>query len=139
MLRDLVAHNGQISISVDDTVLKQRAEFLVEIGYATLDPITMTVVRLRVTHLGRTAKVLADFGICSPDFCAIEPQLSEADGTWRIKVSTVGKPPITVDVAAAAEMVVLLQDAGAIDVARHFRAEVERTRRYMDGRLRVGL
>ena len=64
LLRDLVANNGQISISVDDIALKRRAEFLVEIGYATLDPITMTVVRLRVTHLGRIAKVLADFGIC---------------------------------------------------------------------------
>jgi hypothetical protein len=62
---------------------------------------------------------------------------SEADGTWRIKVSTVGKLPNTVEVATATEIVVRLPDAGAIGVARRFRAEVGRTRRYMDGRLGV--
>jgi hypothetical protein len=52
---------------------------------------------------------------------------------WRIKVSTVCKPPILIDAAAADELVGLLQGAGANDIARRFQAEVERTRRYMDG------
>jgi hypothetical protein len=137
LLCDLVAHNGQVRMPVDNGAAKQCARHLVGLGCATIVPISETFLALEITPLGHMAKVLADFGIWSPDCCAIEPQPSEADGTWRIKVSTVGKPPSLIDVAAAAELVGLLEMVGATDIGRRFQTEVERARRYMDGRLRV--
>ena len=39
------------------------------------------------------------------------------------------------DIASSIELVTRLTEVGAIDIAGRFQAEVERTRRYMQGRL----
>jgi hypothetical protein len=46
-------------------------------------------------------------------------------------VSTVGSSPILLEVTKANELVGQLIEVGAIDMARRFQAETERTRRYM--------
>jgi hypothetical protein len=64
-----------------DQAIRRQARNLVELGYVT------------------------DFGIWSPDFCAIEPQPSEPDDKWVIKVSSLGGPPTLIDVADATKLV----------------------------------
>jgi len=79
--------------------------------------------------------LLADFGIWSPDFCAIEPQQSQTAEGWVIKVSIVGRAPILIEVSCAKELVRRLTEMEAIPIASRFQAEIERTHRYVRGRL----
>ena len=83
---------------------KRQARHLVELGYATTVPINVQSFALEITQQGCVAKVLADFGIWSPDFCAIEPQPSEMDDQWVIKVSTVNRSPVLIDIANAIQL-----------------------------------
>ena len=128
LLCALVVHEGRIRIPIDDGT-KRQARHLVELGYATTVPINVQSFALEITQQGYVAKVLADFGIWSPDFCAIEPQPSEMDDQWVIKT------PVLMDIANAIELVTRLVEVGAIGIAHRFQAEIERTRRYMNGRL----
>jgi hypothetical protein len=114
---------------------KGRARRLVELGFAMIIPVNVTTLTIEITERGRTAKVLADFGIWNPDFCAIEPQPSELNGQWVIKVSTVSGAPVLLDIADAGALVARLTDVGATGIARQFQAEIERAQRYMMGRL----
>lgn len=132
LLRHLVVHEGRIRIPADDA-MKGPAKHLVELGYATTVPISVQSFLLEITQRGRVAKVLADFGVWNPDFCAIEPLRFGTDDEWVIKVSTVGKSPTLMDIAKATALVSRLTDVGAMDIARRFQAEIERTRRYMNG------
>jgi hypothetical protein len=134
ILHDLVADEGHIPIPADEAIRRQ-ARNLVELGYVTIVPTGGTSLAIEITERGRTAKVLADFGIWSPDFCAIEPQPSEPDDKWVIKVSSLGGPPTLIDVADATKLVRRLMEVGEIEIARRFQVEIERTRRYMNGRL----
>jgi hypothetical protein len=70
-----------------------------KLGYATIVPNIETTLVVDITKPGRTAKVLADFRIWSPDFCAIEPQPSEVRDQWVIEVSSVWMPPTLMDIA----------------------------------------
>ena len=114
---------------------KRQARHLVELGYATTVPINVQSFALEITQQRYVAKALADFGIWRPDFCAIEPQPSEMDDQWVIKVSTVNRSPVLMDIANAIELVTRLVEVGAIGIAYRFQAEIERTRCYMNGRL----
>lgn len=134
LLCALVVHEGRIRIPIDDGT-KRQARHLVELGYATTVPINVQSFALEITQQGYVAKVLADFGIWSPDFCAIEPQPSEMNDQWVIKISTVNRSPVLMDIANAIELVTRLVEVGAIGIAHRFQAEIERTRRYMNGRL----
>jgi hypothetical protein len=133
VLCDMVANNGQIQIASEAG--KRRARRLVGRGYAKIVPISAASLAIEITERGRIAKVLADFGIWNPDFCAIEPQPSEIDDQWVIKVSTVGRSPVLLDIANAIELVTRLIDVGAFEIAGRFQTEIERTRRYMMGGL----
>jgi hypothetical protein len=79
--------------------------------------------------------VLADFGVWNPDFYAIEPQPSEMNGKWMLKLSTVSGA-VCLDTKDASGLVAQLMDVGATHIARQFHAEIERTRRYREGLLR---
>jgi hypothetical protein len=133
VLCDVFANDGPIQIASEAG--KRRARRLVERGYARIVPVSAASLAIEITERGRIAKVLADFGIWSPDFCAIEPQLSEMNDQWVIKVSTVTRSPIVMDIANAVELVTRLIDVGAFEIAGRFQTEIERTRRYMTGRL----
>jgi hypothetical protein len=52
-----------------------------------------------------------------------------------IKVSTVGRSPVLLDIANAIELVTRLIDVGAFEIAGRFQTEIERARRYMVGGL----
>jgi len=133
VLSDMVANGGRAQmISEAD---KDRARRLVALDYATIVPVNVTALTIEITGRGRTAKVLADFGIWNPDFCAIEPQPSEMNGRWVIKVSTVSGSPVLLEIADATALVERLIEVGATLIARQFEAEVERARRYVSGRL----
>ena len=134
ILHDLVADEGHIPMPADEAIRRQ-ARNLVELGYVTIVPTGGTSLAIEITERGRTAKVLADFGIWSPDFCAIEPQPSEMDDQWVIKVSTVNRSPVLMNIANAIELITRLVEVGAISIAHRFQAEIERTRRYTEGRL----
>jgi hypothetical protein len=67
LLCALVVHEGRIRIPIDDGT-KTQARHLVEPGYATTVPINVQSFALEITQQGYVAKVLADFGIWSPDF-----------------------------------------------------------------------
>ena len=99
---------------------KQEARRLVEIGYAIFVPLSVSNVTVEITDRGRAAKVLADFGMRNPDFCAIEPQFSRLSGQWVIKVSTVSGPAAQLEIADCYELVGRLMKVGAIDIARQF-------------------
>jgi hypothetical protein len=132
-LCDMVANDGRIRVI--STAGKKNAKQLIELGYARIVPIDVMSLAIEITERGRVAKVLADFGIWSPDFCAIEPQPSEIDDQWVIKVSTVSRSPVLIDVTNAIELVTRLTEVGGIHIARQFQTEIERTRRYMTGLL----
>ena len=68
LLCALVVHEGRIRIPIDDGT-KRQARHRVELGYATTVPINVQSFALEITQQGYVAKVLADFGIWSPDFC----------------------------------------------------------------------
>jgi hypothetical protein len=76
LLSVLVAHEGQIRVSALDEARRQ-ATHLAGLGYATIIPTSVQSFAVRITAQGQVAKVLADFGSRSPDFCAIEPQPSQ--------------------------------------------------------------
>jgi hypothetical protein len=133
ILSDMVANGGRIQMASETA--KGRARRLVELGFATIIPVNVTTLTIEITERGRAAKVLADFGIWNPDFCAIEPQPSELDGQWVIKVSTVSGAPVLLAITDATALVLGLTDVGATDIARQFHAEIERAQRYMMGRL----
>jgi hypothetical protein len=135
VLSDMVANGGRAQMASETA--KGRARRLVELGFATIIPVNVTTLTIEITERGRTAKVLADFGIWNPDFCAIEPQPSETNGQWVIKVSTVNGAPVLLDIADAIALVARLTDVGATDIARQFQAEIERAQRYVMGRLGV--
>jgi hypothetical protein len=137
VLTDMVANGGRVQMASETA--KGRARRLVELGFATIIPVNVTTLTIEITERGRIAKVLADFGIWNPDFCAIEPQPSELDGQWVIKVSTVSGAPVRLAIADAIALVARLTDVGATDIARQFRAELERAQRYMMGRLGLEL
>src|SRR6202035_4877469 len=124
VLSDMVA-NGGVGQMVSQTA-KGRARRLVELGFAMIIPVNVTTLTIEITERGRTAKVLADFGIWNPDFCAIEPQPSETNGQWVIKVSTVNGAPALLDIADARALVTCLAAIGAKDIARQFQTEIER-------------
>src|ERR1700738_1566567 len=98
-LCDMVANDGRIRMI--SAAGKKSAKQLIELGYARIVPIDVMSLAIEITEKGRVAKVLPDFGIWSPDFCAIEPQPSEIDDQWVIKVSTVSRSPVLIDVANA--------------------------------------
>jgi hypothetical protein len=135
LLSDMVASGGRAQMASE--IAKERARRLVELGFATIIPVNVATLTVEITERGRTAKVLADFGIWNPDFCAIEPQPSELNGQWVIKVSTVSGDPALLNIADAIELVAGLTDVGATAIARQFQAEIERAQRYMMGRLGV--
>jgi hypothetical protein len=137
VLSDMVANGGRAQMASE--IAKGRARRLVELGFATIIPVNVTALTIEITERGRIAKVLADFGIWNPDFCAIEPQPSELDGQWVLKVSTVSGAPVLLAIADATTLVARLTDVGATDIARQFQAELERAQRYMMGRLGVEL
>jgi hypothetical protein len=114
---------------------KDRARRLVALDYAMIVPASVTALTVEITERGRTAKVLADFGIWNPDFCAIEPQPSEVNGRWLIKVSTISGSPVHLEIADATALVARLVEVGAMPIARQFEAEIERAQRYVEGRL----
>jgi hypothetical protein len=95
-----------------------------------------TSLAIEITERGGAAKVLAGFCIWNANVCAIEPQPAEVKDHWVIKVSPIGYSPILLEVTKANELVARLMEVGATDIARRFQAEAERTRRYMNGRLR---
>ena len=133
VLSDMVANGGRVQMTSEAT--KDRARRVVALGYATIVPVSMTALTVEITERGRIAKVLADFGIWNPDFCAIEPQPSEVNSRWVIKVSTVSGSPVVLDIGDAIELVTSLTEVGATAIARQFQAEIERAGRYVKGRL----
>jgi hypothetical protein len=133
VLSDMVAKDGRAQMTSE--AAKDRARRLVALGYAMIVPMNVTALTIEITERGRTAKVLADFGIWNSDFCAIEPQPSEVNGQWVIKVSTVSGSPALLDIADARALVTCLAAIGAKDIARQFQTEIERAERYMKGRL----
>jgi hypothetical protein len=135
VLSDMVANGGRVQMASETA--KERARRLVDLGFAMIIPVNVTTLTIEITERGRIAKVLADFGIWNPDFCAIEPQPSELNGQWAIKVSTVSSAPVVLDIADAITLVARLTDVGATDIARQFQAEIERAQRYTIGRLGV--
>jgi hypothetical protein len=137
VLSDMVANGGRAQMASE--IAKGRARRLVELGFATIIPVNVTALTIEITERGRIAKVLADFGIWNPDFCAIEPQPSELDGQWVLKVSTVNGAPVLLTTADATTLVTRLTDVGATGIARQFQAELQRAQRYMTGRLGVEL
>jgi hypothetical protein len=138
VLSEMVAHGGRVQMASETA--KGRARRLVELGFATIIPVNVTTLTIEITERGRIAKVLADFGIWNPDFCAIEPQPSEqVDGQWVLKVTTVSGAPVLLTTTDATALVARLTDVGASDIARQFQAELERAQRYVMGRLGVEL
>jgi hypothetical protein len=133
VLCEMVAKGGRVQMASE--VDKEIARRLVELGFAEFVPVSVKTATIEITVRGRTAKVLADFGIPNPDFCAIEPKSSELDGKWVIQVSTVSGVAC-IDPDDASKLVAQLKDVGATSIARQFHAEIERTRRYREGRLR---
>src|ERR1700728_897370 len=133
VLSDMVANGGRAQRAAGNA--KGGARRLVELGFATIIPVNVPTLTIEITERGRTAKVLADFGIWNPDFCAIEPQPSEVNGRWVIKVSTVSGSPVVLDIGDAIELVTSLTEVGATAIARQFQAEIERAGRYVKGRL----
>jgi hypothetical protein len=134
LLCDMFANDGRVQMTSEAD--KERARHLIALGYAGYVLIDATSLAVEITAHGCAAKVLADFGIWNADFCAIEPQPTEVKDHWVIKVSTVGSSPILLEVTKTNELVGQLTEVGAIDIARRFQAEAERTRRYMKGLLR---
>jgi hypothetical protein len=133
VLSDMLANDGRVQVTSD--AAKERARRLVALDYVMIVPVSVTALTIEITARGRTAKVLADFGIWNPDFCAIEPQPSEMNGRWVIKVSTVSGSPVLLEIADAIALVTCLLRVGATDIARQFKAEIERAERYGKGRL----
>jgi hypothetical protein len=129
----MVANNGRMQMVSEAD--KDRARRLVALDYAMIVPASLTALTVEITERGRTAKVLADYGIWNPDFCAIEPHSSEVNGRWLIKVSTVGASPVHLEIADATALVAGLFEVGATPIARQFEAEIERAQRYVEGRL----
>jgi hypothetical protein len=133
VLSVMVANSGRMQMIAEAD--KDRARRLVALDYAMIVPASVTALTVEITERGRTAKVLADFGIWNPDFCAIEPQPSEVNGRWLIKVSTISGSPVHLEIADATALVVRLVEVGATPIARQFEAEIERAQRYVEGRL----
>ncbi len=129
----MVANHGRMQMIAEAD--KDRARRLVALAYAAIIPASVTALTVEITERGRTAKVLADFGIWNPDFCAIEPQPSEVNGRWVIKVSTVSGFPVLLEIADATALVGRLVEVGAMPIARQFKAEITRAQRYVKGRL----
>jgi hypothetical protein len=132
VLSDMVANGGRVQMTSDAE--REIAWRLVELGFAEFVPLSMKIATIEITARGRTAKILADFGIWNPDFCAIERQPSEMNGKWMLKVSTV-RGAVCIDTEDASGLVAQLMDVGATGIARQFHAEIERARRYGEGRL----
>jgi hypothetical protein len=132
VLSDMVAKHGRLLVG--SGVDKEIARRLVELGFAEFVTVNAKTVIIEITARGRAAKVLADFGIWNPDFCAIEPLPSDINGRWMLKVSTVSGA-VWLDTEDASGLVAQLMDAGATNIARRFHAEIERARRYREGRL----
>ena len=80
VLSHMVAKGGRVQMTSD--VDKEVARRLVALGFAEFVPVNQRVATIEITARGRTAKVLGDFDIWNPDFCAIEPQRSQVNGRW---------------------------------------------------------
>jgi hypothetical protein len=137
LLCNLVDQEGRIQIADGDDKRSGHAKRLVELGYAETPQTGIRSIALEVTQKGRVAKVLADFDIWNSDFCAIEPQPVKKPDQWLIKVTTVGRPPALIDIETANQLVSRLIEVGATNIALQFQAEIERTCRYLEGRLRA--
>jgi hypothetical protein len=136
LLRKLWCHQGRLPIAADHKA-KTCARHLVSLGYATTTLIPTQAFAIEITQQGCVAKILADFGILNPDFCAIELQPSTKDDQWLIKVSTVGNPPTLMEIAEACQLVAHLSGVGAATLAARFHAEIRRAEGYVKGRLRA--
>lgn len=109
---------------------RDGADRLVAAGYATSRNLNISVVQYEITQLGRIARVLKSYGLRTTQFSSVEPFRSDVDGLWRVKVTSEGHQPLSMDIGSVTKLVAHLRAAGAHDLANDFEREVERTRQF---------
>jgi len=103
-------------------------------GTKTAPGLTLNLsdVEYQITPLGRTARVLNDFGLGHHEISTmtIEPHRHDVDGRWWVKVSSPGNPTSIMEVGATTKLAIILRALGVDALAKRFETETATARRY---------